>query len=139
MRLRQDFNLKPKFLNLHLNGFCLYYFQTIDTRLSRFVASDLNEDADCCFVVINGHGFGEDHNVHIKTTDGFYNIWARCQHLFTKKASRLRQKPKVFIIQVCRSGRYILLSISEKKCVQVIIDGNRLSLNRTSLTKFKLK
>ena len=75
----------------------------VDHKLQDFVSSDENYHIDCCFVLFMGHGFGKDQNVYYKAKEGFFNIYAKCQFYFRKEISNLKKKPKVVLVQVCRT------------------------------------
>ena len=75
----------------------------VDHKLQDFVSSYENYHIDCCFVLFMGHGFGKDQNVYYKAKEGFFNIYAKCQFYFRKEISKLKKKPKVVLVQVCRT------------------------------------
>ena len=80
------------------NGIC--------ADLKAFVEHSDNHQIDMCFVIFMGHGHSTRtnlHDVNLQIRDGSFNIWAESVNMFRKETSLLREKPKVFIVQSCRS------------------------------------
>ena len=75
----------------------------VDHKLQEFVTSEENSHIDCCFVLFMGHGFGKEQNVYFKAKEEYFNIYAKCQFYFRKEISNLKKKPKVVLVQVCRT------------------------------------
>ena len=76
----------------------------IDEHLKHFASDHQNDIIDCCFVAFLGHGYGIQNNVYLSTPNGDYNIWERCHLIFTSNRSNVKNKPKVFLVQVCRTS-----------------------------------
>ena len=80
------------------NGIC--------ADLKAFVEHSDNHHIDICFVIFMGHGYSTRTNLHdviLQIKEGTINIWAESVNIFRKETSLLREKPKVFIVQSCRS------------------------------------
>ena len=78
----------------------------IQTSLKAFVENQENSEIDMCFVIFMGHGCTTRRNVHdvnLEIKDGFFDIWSESVNIFRKETSLLREKPKVFLVQACRS------------------------------------
>ena len=78
--------------------------QEIDEHLKHFVSDPQNHIIDCCFIAFLGHGYGIKNNVYLSTPGGDFNIWERCHLIFTSNRSNVKNKPKVFLVQVCRTS-----------------------------------
>ena len=81
-------------------------YNEICADLKAFVEHSDNHHIDICFVIFMGHGCSTRTNlndVNLQIRDGTFNIWAESVNIFRKKTSLLREKPKVFIVQSCRS------------------------------------
>ena len=88
----------------------------VDHKLQEFVTSEENSHIDCCFVLFMGHGFGKEQNVYFKAKEGFFNIYAKCQFYFRKEISKLKKKPKIVLVQVCRTPVENLQLLSRATC-----------------------
>ena len=78
----------------------------IVNSLEAFVEHRENLLIDMCFVIFMGHGFASKdstQDVYIKIKKGIFNVWPESVNIFRKENSLLRNKPKVFIVQACRS------------------------------------
>ena len=76
------------------------------TSLKAFVENEENNLIDMCFIIFMGHGcttIKNEHDVNLEIEGGFFNIWSESVNIFRKETSLLREKPKVFIVQSCRS------------------------------------
>ena len=81
------------------------YTEIVDC-LKAFVENPENISIDMCFVIFMGHGYATTNNLHdvnLKITGGSFDIWPESVNIFRKETSLLRKKPKVFIVQSCRS------------------------------------
>ena len=94
----ESFKIKTDYqYDLHSNG--------IYNKLLNSVEDESNEQIDYFIAVFAGHGFSKDsgQNVYLRTADNReFNIWEGCQYIFTRESSRLKNKPKVVLVQACR-------------------------------------
>ena len=82
-----------------------------------------NATVDMTFIILMGHGHGDDNNCYIKTKSTNvanpreFEVWTNCKKLFGNKSHSLENKPKLFFIQTCRSAgcKYLSFNSSNHK------------------------
>ena len=81
------------------------------SELETFAGSEDNADVDVLFVVLMAHGGKWNRQEFLKPADGkAFIIRDELEKIFNnKKYPALIDKPKIFIIQMCRGGRGCIL------------------------------
>ena len=75
----------------------------------QFTKDEQNDNVDCSFLVFMGHGHSDGNGTYLKTNDAMFDVLGNCKHIFTMGHSRLMEKPKVMITQMCRSKNCFLI------------------------------
>ena len=78
----------------------------IRQRIKNFVRNNRSKEADMVFIAFCGHGYSTVENkngVYLETDDYDFDILAECQLAFSTRNCEIKEKPKVFLVQACRS------------------------------------
>ena len=95
-------------------------FVQIDA-LGPWAHSPQHEDVDCAFLVLSGHGFTKasfSHDSYLVTPNGYLNNWEVCLQVFSQNFY-LEGKPKVILVQTCRSELLMILFHIGITCIEM--------------------